>query len=150
MVIVGSSADAVKQAIDTKQTGGQASIQTTANYKAVVAKLPKDRALTLVGDLSALVKAAESSSTTTAVATQGLEALTAVGVSVGFTEDGIRIDSVLMYDPSKFNDAMRGIMKSSQPNPGKVLETLPASSIAVVAGQNLKSAWDYYLAALSQ
>jgi hypothetical protein len=149
MVLLGSSTDAIKKAIDTKQAGAQSSVQTTANYKTIVAKLPKDRALTLVGDLAALVKSAASAATTTA-ASQGLEAFSGLGVSLGFTEDGVRIDTVVTYDPTKLTDTTRAILTASQPNPGKVLDQLPATSLAVVAGQNLKQGWDYYVAAVAQ
>src|SRR5205823_12463475 len=58
-VLIGTSADALKKLIDTKQSADRANLTTSAAYQRVMAQLPKDRAASLYVDLQALARSEE-------------------------------------------------------------------------------------------
>jgi hypothetical protein len=148
-VLLSDSADAIKKALDTKQGGAAANLAANANYKSITDKLPKDRALAVVGDLRALAKSAGSGATS-APGSENVDAFTGLGVSLGFTDDGIRLDTVVTYDPTKLTDSAKNLLTTTRSNPNKVLDVLPDSALATISGQDLKQLWDFYGAALAR
>jgi Protein of unknown function (DUF3352) len=148
-VLFSDSADSIKKALDTKQAGAATNLASNANYKSIADKLPKDRALAVVADLRALAKSAGTSATR-APGSENIDAFAGVGLALGFTDDGIRLDSVVTYDPSKLSASASTLLASMQPSPNKVLDVLPDSALAVISGQNIKQLWDFYGSAIAQ
>ena len=147
-VLLASTADALKKALDTKKSSGGANLSASAAYKSMIDKLPKDRALTMVVDVKALTKSLPAAATRSPGA-DGINAINDVGISMGFTDDGIRVDSVVAYDVANMSDPLKQLI-TVPANPDKALDYLPDSAIATLSGQNLKSYWDYYNSVLAQ
>lgn len=139
-VLLGSSADAIKKVIDTKQSDS-GNLRNSARYKAAMSQLPKDRAASMFIDLQTL---AQESLSTRQPGTEVLDALQGIGISLGFSDDGIRIDYATAYDSSKAPDSFKKLLASYKASPNAVLSLLPASSILSITGQDLKSNWAYY------
>ena len=147
-VLLADSTDAVKKALDTKKAGGATNLASSAAYKSIVDKLPKDRAMTVVADVRALAKSAPNSATR-APGAETIDAISGVGLSLGFTDDGIRLDGVLTYDLTKLSDPAKKLF-TVPANPNKTLDVLPESMFVAISGQNLKLYWDFYNATISQ
>ena len=149
MVMLANSADGLKKALDTKQGGDKVNLGGSDKYKAIVSKLPKDRAATFVADLGALVTSAGNTTARTPGA-DSLAALDGIGFSLGFTDDGIRLDTVVTFDVTKLPASSQKLFAAIKANPNKILDALPATSVAEISGQDLKSLWDYYSEILAQ
>jgi len=147
-VLLADSTDALKKALDTKKAGGISNIAGSVAYKSIVDKLPKDHAMLVVADVRALAQSATSGATR-APGAETVNAITGVGLSLGFTDDGIRLDSVLSYDLTKLSDSAKKLL-TVPANPNKALDLLPESTLAAISGQDLKLYWDFYNAAVSQ
>ena len=102
----------------------------------------------VVADVRALAKSASSSATRTPGA-ETIDAISGVALSLGFTDDGIRLDGVLAYDLTKLSDPAKKLF-TVPANPNKTLDVLPESTLAAISGQNLKLYWDFYTAAIGQ
>ncbi|TMC49559.1 MAG: DUF3352 domain-containing protein [Chloroflexi bacterium] len=137
-VLIGTSADALKKLIDTKQSGDHTNLASSAVFQRVMAQLPKDRAASLYVDLHAMAQSAPQSASADVSALQG------AGLALSFTDDGVRLDYVSAYDLDKAAPAFKQVIEASQPTTGAVFEHLPVSSILSVAGQNLRAFWNYY------
>ncbi len=138
-VLFAGSLDAIKKAIDTKQAGDQQSLKRSGQYLAVLDTLPKDRAASVYLDAQSLFKQAAATARTPGV--EALEALRGVGLSIGFTDAGIRIDYTTIYDKSKAPEAVRRILSGSKASGDKVLDLLPSSALLALTGQEFSAIW---------
>ncbi|MBI5877139.1 MAG: DUF3352 domain-containing protein [Chloroflexi bacterium] len=148
-VMVSDNPDALKKAIDTKVAGEKASLKSKESYKALVAKLPKDRALTMVVDMKSIMQQAMAGQPNNPAA-EDLAAYGGLALSLGFVEDGIRIDSVVGIDSAKLTNATRAMITSQGANASKALDGTPGTAMVAVSGQNIKAYWDYYLDVISR
>lgn len=139
-VLVGSSVDALKTAIDT-QAGG-ASLANNAKYKNAVSNLPANRTATFYADIAPLAKTYWDAQPgiQPQLLTQ-LDAYQAMAGSLAFVENGIKLDTTFTFDPAKLPECTRNLIKQ-QSAPSKVLNTLPANTTAVVAATNWKDTWN--------
>jgi hypothetical protein len=146
-VLLGTTTDAIKKAIDTKAGGDTLSLKNTAQYKTVAEKLPKDRAAMLYTDIAAFSKAlttaAPRTSTPTPFANLNMyEGFLGFGLSLSFAEEGVRFDHVSTYDKTKMLDLQKKAIALQKANAGKVLELMPATTIMGGGAQDLKGYWE--------
>jgi hypothetical protein len=146
-VMLATTTDAIKKAIDTKAGGDTASLKNSTQYKTVVEKLPKDRAATLYADIAAFSKAimATTPRTTPPSPFTNLnmyEGFLGFGLAVSFAEEGVRFDHVSTFDRAKMIDFQKKATALQKADAGKVLELMPASTMIGAGAQDLKGYWE--------
>jgi len=141
-LLVSATVDAMKAAIDTQASGAGASLESNARYKNALANLPASRAVTYYVDVNPLSKTyLQSQPGIQPQALSQLDAYQAVAGSLAFADNGVKLDTVLTFDPAKLPECTRTLIKQ-QSTPTKVYDALPASTTGVVAATNWKDLWN--------
>jgi hypothetical protein len=70
-----------------------------------------------------------------------LKAYQTLGGSLGFTENGARLDTVVTYNAAKLPECMRQLMQQPA-NANQALKVVPANSLFFASGTNVKGTWD--------
>lgn len=141
-VLLAGSTDAMHAAIDASSGGGSASLAQSANFKNVVARLPASRVATFYVDVYPLVMAySQSQSGIQPQTFSQLEAYQAMGGSMAFTEDGLRIDMAMALNKDKLPECTKQLMQQPA-NVNQALKAVPSNSYALASGSNLKGVWD--------
>ncbi len=133
MLFVGNGARVVQQGIDAQR---QNNLWEQELFQKMVEALPANRGLTLFITAALADALAEANDAgKRALSKQGLEAM---ALSVGLIDEGIRLDSAVVYNVANMSKPMAEMQQSQ---PANVDRILPVDTVAFLAGSRLDLAW---------
>ena len=136
-LLLGSSLDAVHQAVDAVQDRSPALSKNKA-YQKVLKALDGNRAGYAYFDWTEFQRALNLSEGSPLSAQTGLEG---VGAALVLEADGIRMDYALAYDKAALSAGQRKALTASA-DPNRILATIPADLLFAATGQQLRNGFD--------
>ena len=146
-LLLATTPTAMHAAIDASR-GDVKSLSQDANYTKAVAGLMPSRVATVYVQIAPLVAAMQQ--TSTGIQPQTLaqfDAYQYAAASLSFETNGIRMDAIGAFDPTKLPDCTKQLLQQAGV-PNQSLKAAPADSIAFISGNNIKGVWDCTLAQL--
>jgi hypothetical protein len=139
--VLGATTTAMHSAIDTFAAGAGASIGNNASYKDLISRLPASHVGTFYAAAAPLINAAmQSQAGVTPQMFSQVQAYRAVVGSLGFVDNGMRIDLAVALDQTKLSECTKQMLLA--PNPNQALSAIPADAYFAFSGNNLKGIWD--------
>jgi hypothetical protein len=142
-LLLGSSLDAVHQAVDAVQ-GRSPALSKSKVYQKVLKALDGNRAGYAYIDWATFQRALNLSEGSPLSVQLGLEG---VGAALVLEADGIRMDYALAYDTGALSAGQRKALTASA-DPNRILATIPADLLFAATGQQLRNSFDQVSEAL--
>jgi hypothetical protein len=136
-LLLGSSLDAVHQAVDAVQ-GRSPALSKNKAYQKVLKALDGNRAGYAYFDWTEFQRALNLSEGSPLSVQTGLEG---VGAALVLEADGIRMDYALAYDKGAQSAGQRKAL-TAPANPNRILATIPADLVFAATGQQLRNGFD--------
>lgn len=140
-VVLASSLDSMHAVVDANAAGGARVLANNPKFKDVLAKLPSSRFGTLYLPYDVVRQIQSLSPGVTAQTLGGIEAADTLAASLGFTNDGVRVDYALTYDQTKLTDTYKKVL-SRAPNANRGLKAVGAGTLMYASGADLKGTWE--------
>ncbi len=149
IVLFGSGADAIQQAIDAQSGDSLADLVT---YQETTEILPSDRMVTLYIDgqqadeFADLAYQEAANDEQLAVLTEQFSAtqgMNGIAIGLSFPPEGIQLDSAVTFDPSQFSDFQAASFSRAIESP-ETAAIAPANSVVYMAGSGLDLIWEAF------
>ncbi len=132
-----STPEAIHASIDTFTNSQSPSLATSAAFKSLVSRLPADRVATFYSTVNTLMAAsAQAESHVPPQVLEQMQTYQAVGGSLAFAPNGLRVDMAVALDQTKLPECTKQLIQVA--DPGQVLNAVPANASLVISGNNLK------------
>lgn len=140
-VLLANSVEAIQASIDA-QSGE--SLRDSADYKALVRQLPKNRLATFYLGGEEYQKLVSAGGFATGMlggigslaSTEALSQIKASAGSLAITDDGLQLDMLSAYDPEKLTDEHRQLLEEAGLS-AKTAESLQPETMMMLAGQGM-------------
>ncbi len=148
LVLIGNSADAVQLVIKT-QTGSTPTLSDAKEFRDMLAQLPGKRTLTLFMNGTSLSDFVKKQNTFTGLtpgfnaAQTGLEAVRSLGMALAVVDEGVRLDTIVIYDDGKLTDQYRQVLEAGAAAP-RTDDLLPSGTLVYLTGQRPDLTWASY------
>jgi len=134
ILYIALNARSIRNAIDTEKSNSLAQQEA---FKNAIAKLPRDRGLTLFWTPDLVDEwVDEQGGDKRTFTSQGI---TAVVMAASLVDEGIRLDSVMTYDPDKVSETTAALLADDISF--KIDNLLPADTLGYIAGNRLDLSW---------